>query len=93
MSETLAPVVVEIENLSSGFRVAGRTSYVHRNLDLRIAQGELLSIVGGSGSGKTTLLRQMLGLERPLRGRVQVLGAPASELAAPGAAAPTRAKP
>ena len=86
MSETQAPAVVEIENLSSGFRVAGRTSYVHRNLDLRIAQGELVSIVGGSGSGKTTLLRQMLGLERPMRGRVQVLGAPASELAAPGAA-------
>ena len=81
-----ANVVVEIEGLSSGFRVAGRTSYVHRNLDLRIHGGELLSIVGGSGSGKTTLLRQMLGLERPLRGSVQVLGAPASELAAPGAA-------
>ncbi|MEK9804384.1 MAG: ATP-binding cassette domain-containing protein [Curvibacter sp.] len=79
-------LVVEIEGLGSGFRVDGRTSHVHRNLDLHIARGELQSIVGGSGSGKTVLLRQMLGLEQPLRGRVQVLGAPAAELAAPGAA-------
>jgi phospholipid/cholesterol/gamma-HCH transport system ATP-binding protein len=78
--------VVEIEGLSSVFRTGGRDAVVHRNLDLRIAAGELLSIVGGSGSGKTVLLRQMLGLEVPRRGRVQVLGAPAAELAAPGAA-------
>ena len=81
-----ADAMVEIEGLSSVFRTAGRDAVVHRNLDLRIEEGELLSIVGGSGSGKTVLLRQMLGLERPLRGRVTVLGRPASELGAPGAA-------
>lgn len=81
-----AAPVVEIEGLSSVFRAAGREAVVHRNLDLRIETGELMSIVGGSGSGKTVLLRQMLGLERPARGRVSVLGRPASELGAPGAA-------
>jgi phospholipid/cholesterol/gamma-HCH transport system ATP-binding protein len=45
-----------------------------------------LSIVGGSGSGKTVLLRQILGLERPARGRVTVLGKPAAELGSEGAA-------
>lgn len=80
------PAVVEIEGLSSVFRTAGREAVVHRDLDLRIGAGELLSIVGGSGSGKTVLLRQMLGLERPARGRVTVLGRPAAELGAPGAA-------
>lgn len=78
--------VVEIEGLSSVFRSAGRKSVVHNRLDLRIDSGELMSIVGGSGSGKTVLLRQMLGLERPARGHVNVLGQPASELGAPGAA-------
>jgi phospholipid/cholesterol/gamma-HCH transport system ATP-binding protein len=53
---------------------------------LRIARGELVSIVGGSGSGKTVLLRQMLGLGTPARGSVQVLGEPAARLARAGAA-------
>ena len=47
---------------------------VHQDLNLDVHQGEILSLVGGSGAGKTTLLRQMLGLERPARGSVQVLG-------------------
>jgi len=47
---------------------------IHRNLDLSIHRGEIMSIVGGSGTGKTTLLRQMIGLERPTRGTVTVLG-------------------
>jgi phospholipid/cholesterol/gamma-HCH transport system ATP-binding protein len=78
--------VVEIEDLSTVFRTAGREFTVHRHLNLRIEEGELLSIVGGSGSGKTVLLRQMLGLERPATGHATVLGRPAAELGAPGAA-------
>lgn len=78
--------MVEIEGLSSVFRSAGREFVVHRDLSLRIEPGELLSIVGASGSGKTVLLRQILGLERPARGRVTVLGRPAQQLGEPGAA-------
>jgi len=47
---------------------------VHRDLDLDVHRGEILSIVGGSGSGKTTLLRQMLGLDHPARGSVKIFG-------------------
>ncbi len=78
--------VVEIDKLCSAFRTAGREFVVHRDLDLRIGAGELVSIVGGSGSGKTVLLRQMLGLERPRSGRVTVMGRPAARLGEPGAA-------
>jgi phospholipid/cholesterol/gamma-HCH transport system ATP-binding protein len=49
---------------------------VHRDLDLSVKPGEVVSLVGGSGSGKTTLLRQMLGLERPRRGSIRVFGVP-----------------
>ena len=84
-SPALAPVV-QIDKLWSVFRASGVDAMVHQDLDLSIAQGELLSIVGGSGSGKTVLLRQILGLERPARGTVTVLGHPASELGRPGAA-------
>jgi phospholipid/cholesterol/gamma-HCH transport system ATP-binding protein len=49
---------------------------VHRDLDLSVMPGEVVSLVGGSGSGKTALLRQMLALERPYRGNIRVFGIP-----------------
>ena len=52
---------------------------VHRDLDLRIAQGDILSLVGGSGTGKTTLLRQIIGLETPTRGQIRVMGQAAGQ--------------
>jgi phospholipid/cholesterol/gamma-HCH transport system ATP-binding protein len=81
-----AAPVVQIDKLWSVFRTQGVPAVIHQDLDLQIARGELLSIVGGSGSGKTVLLRQMLGLETPARGSVTVLGHPASELGRAGAA-------
>ena len=70
--------VVQIEKLWSVFRSAGQQAVIHKDLDLVIEAGELLSIVGGSGSGKTVLLRQILGLETPAQGSVTVLGKPAA---------------
>jgi phospholipid/cholesterol/gamma-HCH transport system ATP-binding protein len=52
---------------------------VHKELDLTVYQGEILSLVGGSGTGKTTLLRQILGLEQPSRGEIRVMGQPPSQ--------------
>ena len=49
---------------------------VHKDLNLTVMPGEVVSLVGGSGSGKTTLMRQILGLEQPARGTVKVFGIP-----------------
>jgi phospholipid/cholesterol/gamma-HCH transport system ATP-binding protein len=78
--------VVDIRNLWSAFRRGGVDTVIHKNLNLRIEEGELLALVGGSGTGKTVLLRQMLGLEAPQRGTVTVLGEPAEALTRAGAA-------
>lgn len=77
---------IDIRQLWSVFRAQGVETVIHQNLQLRIAQGELLALVGGSGTGKTVLLRQILGLELPARGSVSVLGRPAAELGRAGAA-------
>jgi multiple sugar transport system ATP-binding protein len=43
-----------------------------RDLDLRVADGELMVIVGPSGCGKTTTLRLIAGLETPSRGTIRI---------------------
>ena len=60
---------------------------VHDQLQLTVRRGEILALVGGSGTGKTVLLRHILGLTRPTRGSVTVLGRPATELGGEGASA------
>ncbi|HEX8958138.1 MAG TPA: ATP-binding cassette domain-containing protein [Burkholderiaceae bacterium] len=62
--------VIRISKLTTAY---GAT-VVHENLDLEVRQGEVMAIVGGSGAGKTTLLRQMLGLEQPATGVVEIFG-------------------
>jgi putative ABC transport system ATP-binding protein len=45
-----------------------------RGIDLSVATGETVSVVGPSGSGKSTMMMVMAGLERPTGGRVVVAG-------------------
>ena len=78
--------VVEIKKLWTVFKYGDRESVVHKNLDMTVERGEVLSLVGGSGTGKTVLLRQILGLEHPHKGEISVLGKPAAELGKRGAA-------
>ena len=59
-------------NLSLG-RGAARV-HILKDLDLAIAAGEAIGLVGPSGSGKSTLLMVMAGLERPDTGRVLIAG-------------------
>ena len=51
-----------------------------RDLDLEVADGELLVLLGPSGSGKTTTLRIVAGLETPDAGEVLVGGRPVAGL-------------
>ena len=45
-------------------------------VDLAVAPGETVALIGESGSGKSTLLRLVLGLDRPDAGEVRFAGAP-----------------
>ena len=49
---------------------------VLEHLSFAVERGEFLGLVGPNGAGKTTILRALLGLIRPLRGRVERAGQP-----------------
>lgn len=49
---------------------------VLRGIDLTVAPGEVVAVLGANGSGKSTLVRTMLGLVPTVRGEVRLFGSP-----------------
>ena len=66
--------VLEAREVRKSFRQGPVLLEVLRGVQLAVAAGERLAIVGASGSGKTTLLQILGGLDRPSSGEVRVAG-------------------
>ncbi|MEJ6388817.1 ABC transporter ATP-binding protein [Gymnodinialimonas ulvae] len=66
---------LELKNVSMRFG----DSQVLNDINLEVAEGEFLVLLGFSGTGKTTLINLMAGLERPTSGEVWFKGAPVRE--------------
>jgi ATP-binding cassette subfamily B protein len=63
------------EHVDFDFSAAGYSHAALRGIDLEVAPGEMLGIVGASGSGKSTLMSLVIGFHRPTHGRILLDGA------------------
>ena len=62
----MADDVLRLDGLTAGYEGAA----VIRDLDLTVAPGEVVALLGANGAGKTTTLRAISGLVKPIAGRV-----------------------
>jgi phospholipid/cholesterol/gamma-HCH transport system ATP-binding protein len=69
-----AEPIIEVEHLTVGYARDGEEAVLLRDVSFKVLRGEVFAILGGSGSGKTTLLKHMIGLEKPLAGRIVIDG-------------------
>ena len=68
--------IIECKNLSIGYN----DHLVLNNLNFKLEEGMYLSIVGNNGSGKSTLLKTILGLIKPLKGKISINVLKSSEI-------------
>lgn len=70
--------VVEVRDVCTRFG----EHIVHSGVNLAVGKAEIFALIGGSGSGKSTLLNEMIMLQRPDSGSIQVLGEQLENLSA-----------
>lgn len=71
-TETAA--LIELVGVEKAYRTGKLEYRALRGVDLSIAAGEMVAIVGPSGSGKSTIINMITGIDRPTAGTVSVGG-------------------
>ena len=66
--------MIQLEHISKWYNTGGARTFVLKDVNLKIEEGEFLSIMGPSGSGKTTLLNILGMLDMPSEGSYHFLG-------------------
>src|SRR5690606_6024991 len=62
--------IIKIEKLNFGYN----NSLVLENINLILKKNDFLAIIGPNGGGKTTLLKLIMGLLKPVSGKIELLG-------------------
>jgi len=66
--------LLEIRNIKRDFRLGAEVLHVLKGINLNIEKGEYVALMGPSGSGKSTLMKGILGLMKPISGKVSIMG-------------------
>ena len=66
--------LIHLEGLSKVYRVGDQEIQALKDINLRIEEGEFISIIGSSGSGKSTLMHLLGCLDTPTTGRMEICG-------------------
>ena len=74
MSTDPVPPLIRIRGLSKGYRRGGQVIPVLLDLDMDVATGEFVALMGPSGSGKSTLLNLIAGIDKPSAGTITIEG-------------------
>ncbi|MGW0246750.1 ABC transporter ATP-binding protein/permease [Nocardia goodfellowii] len=75
-AEIATPPILRVSGLTVAHRRGGKTHPVVDELSFTLRAGECLAVTGRSGAGKTTVARALSGLHVPLRGSIELDGAP-----------------
>ena len=73
--------MIRLNKLERSYPIASGRTWVLRNVNLEVAEGEFCVLLGPSGCGKTTTLRCVAGLERPDGGEIEIAGKLVNSLA------------
>ncbi|MCM5557673.1 ABC transporter ATP-binding protein [Pleomorphomonas sp. JP5] len=65
---------IDLKGIRKGYRIGTETVSIFADLDLAIAGGAFVAIMGPSGSGKSTLLNMLAGIESPDAGQLMIGG-------------------
>jgi len=74
------PPVIRIRGITKVYAMGDQTVHALRGVDLEIARGELVAIMGPSGSGKSTLMNMVGCLDQPTAGTYELDGVETSRL-------------
>ncbi|MBK8802217.1 MAG: ATP-binding cassette domain-containing protein [Fibrobacteres bacterium] len=69
-TETKNDVILSVRDLRAGYG----SREILKGVSLEVLPGEIRVLLGGSGCGKSTMLRNILGLEKPWSGTIEILG-------------------
>ncbi len=67
LKQKLSKMIIKFEEVT---KIYSPSSPALKNINLEVAKGEMVSLVGRSGAGKTTLIKLLIGEEKPTEGKV-----------------------